>query len=334
VLFDGDPRHPDLGALWRLAADTDLAVLGLSASFLMACRRAGVVPPPHSLRGLGSTGSPLPAAGYRWVHDVVGADVRLASICGGTDMCTAFVGTSPWLPVRAGEISGRHLGCDVQAFDATGTPCPPGVEGELVLTSPMPSMPVGFWGDADGTRLHDAYFDVYPGVWRHGDWVTFFDDGACVVSGRSDATLNRGGVRLGTSDFYAVVDELPEVADSLVVHVEGGGHGDRDGDGDDDVGDLLLFVVLEPGAVLDEHLRARTANALRTELSPRHVPDAMHAVPAIPRTVSGKKLEVPVKRILAGASADAVASPSSLADPGALEWFVAFAQRPRARRLR
>jgi acetoacetyl-CoA synthetase len=316
VLFDGDPGHPDLGTLWRLAADTELDVLGVSASFVMSCRKAGVVPPPHRLRSVGSTASPLPAEGFRWVHDVVGAGVQVASMSGGTDVCAAFVGASPWLAVRAGEISGRLLGCAVDAFDAEGTSCPPGEQGELVLTAPMPSMPVGFWNDADGSRLRAAYFTEYPGVWRHGDWVTFFEDGACIISGRSDATLNRGGVRLGTSDFYAVVEALPEVSDSLVVYLEGGV--------DDVLGELVLFVALAPDAELDDALRKRIADALRRELSPRHVPDAVHAVPAIPRTLSGKKLEVPVKRILAGAAADDVASRSSLTDPDSLTWFEEF----------
>jgi acetoacetyl-CoA synthetase len=317
VLYDGDPGFPDLGTLWRLAADADLDVLGVSASFLMACRKAGVVPPPHRLRSVGSTGSPLPADGSRWVHETVGTDVRLVSTCGGTDVCAAFLGSSPWLPVRAGEISGRHLGCDVHAFDAEGADCPPGVEGELVVTSPMPTMPVRFWNDDDGSKLRAAYFEDYPGVWRHGDWITFFDDGACIVSGRSDATLNRGGVRLGTSDFYAIVDALPEVEDSLVVYLEG-----RD---DDVKGELLLFVALAQGIELDDELRQRIGAALRGELSPRHVPDAIVAAPSVPRTLSGKKLEVPVKRILGGARADDVASPSSLTDPDSLSWFERFA---------
>jgi acetoacetyl-CoA synthetase len=321
VLFDGDPGHPDLGTLWRLAADTDLDVLGVSASFLMSCRKAGVVPPPHRLRSVASTASPLPAEGFRWVHDVVGPGVQVASMSGGTDVCAAFVGASPWLPVRAGEISGRLLGCAVEAFDPEGDPCPPGEQGELVLTEPMPSMPVGFWNDADGSKLRAAYFSDYPGVWRHGDWVTFFEDGACVISGRSDATLNRGGVRLGTSDFYAVVEALPEVSDSLVVYLEG--------DADDVLGELLLFVALAQGTEYDDELRTRINAALRRELSPRHVPDAVHAVPVIPRTLSGKKLEVPVKRILTGAAADDVASRSSLTDPESLTWFEEFAANDR-----
>jgi acetoacetyl-CoA synthetase len=319
VLFDGDPGVPDLGELWRLAADTGVDVFGVSAPFLMACRKAGVVPPAHHLRGVGSTGAPLPPDGFRWVHDVVGADVQVQSVSGGTDVCAAFVGAAPLLPVRAGEISCRMLGVAVEAFDPDGDVCPPGVQGELVVTEPMPSMPVGFWGDSPNQeQLRRAYFSDYPGVWRHGDWITFTDDGACVISGRSDATLNRGGVRLGTSDFYAVVEARPEVADSLVVHLEGD-------DPDQPMGELLLFVALTPGAELDDALRGAIVHALRTELSPRHVPDAILRVPAIPRTLSGKKLEVPVKRILNGADADDVASRSSLADPAALEWYEEFA---------
>jgi acetoacetyl-CoA synthetase len=319
VLFDGDPGFPDLGALWQLAAGTGVDVFGVSAPFLMSCRKAGVVPPPHRLRSIGSTGAPLPPDGFRWVRDVVGADVQTASVSGGTDVCAAFVGAVPLLPVRAGEISCRNLAVAVEAFAPDGSVCPPGVQGELVVTEPMPSMPVAFWGDPTGEKLRHAYFDDYPGVWRHGDWITFTDDGACVISGRSDATLNRGGVRLGTSDFYAVVEGLPEVADSLVVHLEGA---DPE---NEPMGELLLFVALAPGATLDDDLRAAILRSLRTELSPRHVPDAILAVPAVPRTLSGKKLEVPVKRILGGAAADAVASRSSLADPTALDWFEEYA---------
>jgi acetoacetyl-CoA synthetase len=237
------------------------------------------------------------------------------SVSGGTDVCTAFVGMSPLLPVRAGEISCRMLGCDVRAVDPDGNECPPGVQGELVIGSPMPSMPVGFWNDDDGSRYRAAYFEDFPGLWRHGDWVTFFDDGACIISGRSDATLNRGGVRLGTSDFYAVVESLPEVADSLVVHL-------------DATNELVLFVALTPDTrELDDALRTRINAALRNELSPRHVPDRIEAVPGVPRTLSGKKLEVPVKRILTGTPVETAASSGSLANPESLEWFAAAAKR-------
>ena len=315
VLFDGDPATPSLDALWDLAAETGVTVLGVSAPFLMACRKAGITPPRGGLRWVGSTGAPLPAAGFRWVHEQIG--VPVASIAGGTDVCTAFVGASPLVPVRAGEISCRLLGCAIEAFTPAGRPCPPGETGELVVTAPMPSMPVGFWGDDGGRRYRAAYFDDFPGVWRHGDWVTFTDDGACVISGRSDATLNRGGVRLGTSDFYTVVEGFAEVADSLVVHLE-----DAGGDG---LGRLVLFVALVPGAELDDDLAGRIRAALRADLSPRHVPDDIEAVPSIPRTLSGKKLEVPVKRILAGTPPEVAAARDSLADPAALEWFVARA---------
>jgi acetoacetyl-CoA synthetase len=313
VLFDGDPGHPDLGALWDLAEETGTTVFGASAPFLMACRKADLRPARGALRWVGSTGAPLPAAGFRWVHERLG--VPVSSISGGTDVCTAFVGSSPLVPVRAGEISCRLLGCAVEAYDPSGRPVPAGTTGELVITAPMPSMPVGFWGDDDGRRYRAAYFEHFPGVWRHGDWVTFTEDGACTITGRSDATLNRGGVRLGTSDFYAVVDALPEVVDSLVVHLD---EEDPDGTG---MGELVLFVSLVDGAELDDDLRRRIAGALRTELSPRHVPDRIEAAPAIPRTLSGKKLEVPVKRILTGTPADEAASRGSLTDPDALGWF-------------
>ena len=311
VLFDGDPAYPDLSTLWNLARDTSTTVLGVSAPFLMACRKAGISPDTGSLRWVGSTGAPLPAAGFRWVHDAIG--VPVSSISGGTDVCTAFVGSTPMTPVRAGEISARLLGCAVEAFAPDGSRCPPGVTGELVLTAPMPSMPVGFWNDADGSRYRAAYFEDFPGVWRHGDWITFTGDGACTITGRSDATLNRGGVRLGTSDFYAVVEAFDEVADSLVVHLE---------DDEGGVGELLLFVALAPGAALDDDLATRIKTALRSELSPRHVPDVIEAVPAVPRTLSGKKLEVPVKRILDGTPAEVAASAGSLVDPTALDHFV------------
>ncbi len=315
VLFDGDPGAPDLGALWRLAAETRCALLGVSAPFLMACRKAGVHPRREgdlgALTQVGSTGAPLPAGGFRWVHDELGPDVLVSSISGGTDVCTAFVGMNPLTPVWEGEISRPLLGCAAAAARPDGTPAPPGEQGELVITEPMPSMPVGFWGDQDGSRLRAAYFDDLPGVWRHGDWVTFTERGSCVVSGRSDATLNRGGVRLGTAELYAVVEGLPEVADSLVVHLE-------------DPDQLLLFVVPAAGHRLGDPLRQRIRVALRTELSPRHVPDRIEDVPAIPRTLSGKKLEVPVKRILQGTPPDEAAARGALADPAALDAFVAL----------
>jgi acetoacetyl-CoA synthetase len=312
VLYDGAPNAPDLGALWRMAAEERVTLFGTSAPYLMACRKEGLRPGEDvdlsSLRGIGSTGAPLPVEGFRYVHDAIGAQIQVQSVSGGTDVCTAFVGASPLVPVWEGEISCRHLGCAVEAFSPDGVPLV-GEQGELVLTAPMPSMPVAFWGDADGSRYREAYFAEFPGAWRHGDWITFTERGSCVISGRSDATLNRGGVRIGTAEFYAVVESLPEVADSLVVHLEESDH-------------LVLFLALRDGAVLTDELRARIAAELRASLSPRHVPDEMAAVPSVPRTLSGKKLEVPVKRILTGTPPDVAASRGSLADPTSLDAFV------------
>jgi acetoacetyl-CoA synthetase len=252
------------------------------------------------------------------VYEAVGRDLLLSSISGGTDVCTAFVGGCPLVPVRAGEISCRYLGAKVEAYDESGRPLV-GEQGELVISAPMPSMPVGFWGDDDGSRYRAAYFEAHPGVWTHGDWITVFPDGACEITGRSDATLNRGGVRMGTAELYTVVESLPEVADSLVVHIEDPSGGP---------GRLLLFVTPAAGARLDDDLRARLVRALRTELSPRHVPDEIHEVPGVPRTLSGKKLEVPVKRILAGTDPDAAASRGSLANPEVLDAYAGYASPP------
>jgi acetoacetyl-CoA synthetase len=251
------------------------------------------------------------------VYEAVGSDLQLLSLSGGTDVCTGFVGGSPLLPVRAGVIACRILGARVEAFDSGGKPVI-GELGELVITAPMPSMPVGFWNDPDGTRFREAYFDVYPGVWRHGDWITIGEDGTCVITGRSDATLNRGGVRLGTAEFYSVVESLPEVVDSLVIHL------DKPGDPN---GELLLFVVLTEGTELDDALRGRIARELRGALSPRHVPDVAYQVRALPRTLSGKKLEVPVKRILTGTPVESAAATGALANPESLTAFAELARR-------
>ncbi|MGC4838661.1 acetoacetate--CoA ligase [Micromonospora vinacea] len=320
VLFDGNPGHPDLGGLWRLAAQTGTTYFGTSAPYLLACRKAGLVPRDvadlSALRGVGSTGAPLPAEGFRWVYETVGDHLQLQSLSGGTDVCTGFVGGVPLLPVYAGEIACRALGAKVEARSADGTPVI-GELGELVITEPMPSMPVGFWNDPDGTRYREAYFDVYPGVWRHGDWITINERGGCVITGRSDATLNRGGVRLGTAEFYSVVEGLDEVLDSVVVHLE---------DDEGGAGELLLFVVLAEGLELDDPMRAKICRELRTALSPRHVPDEIHQVRSVPRTLSAKKLEVPVKKILTGTPLDQAAAKGALANPESLTAFVALAQ--------
>jgi acetoacetyl-CoA synthetase len=318
VLYDGSATYPDTGRLWQLAASHGVTYLGVGAPYLVACMKAGLHPGADvdlsRLRGIGSTGSPLPPEGFDWVYEQVKPDLLLGSFSGGTDVCTGFVGPNPLLPVRSGVISGRCLGAAVEAYDDDGKPVI-GQVGELVITVPMPSMPVGFWNDPDGARYRESYFDNYPGVWRHGDWIEIRPDGGCVIYGRSDATLNRGGVRMGTSEFYRVVEALPEVADSLVV--------DTGRLGSDD-GRLILFVVPAGGCELDDDLKQKLRAALRAQLSPRHVPDEIHQVPGIPRTLSGKKLEIPVRKILLGTEPEQAADPNALANPDVLGSFGRF----------
>jgi acetoacetyl-CoA synthetase len=320
VLFDGDPNHDGPETLWQLAADERITWFGGGAPFFTACRRAGITPGERfdlsDLRVVGSTGAPLPADAFRWVYEAVSPDVLLSPISGGTDVCSAFVGGSPMTPVWEGEIPCSYLGAAVRAFDEAGNALV-GQQGELVLTQPMPSMPVGFWGDADGSRYRAAYFEHYPGVWRHGDWITITERGSCLITGRSDATLNRGGVRVGTAEIYRVAESIVGVLDSLVVHLEAPDA--------EDPGTLVLFVVLDAGLELDDEVRGRIRSGLRTGLSPRHVPDELHQVAAIPTTLSGKKLELPVKKILRGGDPDQVASRGALKDPAALDAIVDIA---------
>lgn len=316
VLYDGSPAHPDLFALWKLAEEEGVDYFGASAPYLLACKKAGIVPKSRhrldKLRGLGTTGAPLPADGFAWVYENVSSDLLLASVSGGTDVCTAFLLSCPILPVHAGELQVAGLGAKVEAFDEAGHPAPMGEVGELVLTQPLPSMPIYFWNDPGSVRRLESYFAKFPGVWRHGDWVKTTPNGGFVISGRSDSTLNRGGVRMGTSEFYRVVEALPEIADSLVVDT---------GSLDDATGKLWLFVALKPGFTLDEKLTLRLKAAIRSELSPRHVPDEIRAVRVVPRTLNGKKLEVPVKKILLGIPVDRAASRDTLLDPTALDAF-------------
>ncbi|MEW6045916.1 MAG: acetoacetate--CoA ligase [Bacillota bacterium] len=321
LLYDGSPAHPDMRALWRFAQETRMTYFGTSAPYIQACMKAGIEPGREfdlsSLRGVGSTGAPLSPEGFAWVYRHVKQDLLLGSVSGGTDLCTAFVGSSPLLPVHAGEIQCRMLGAKVEAFDEAGHPLV-GEVGELVITEPMPSMPLFLWNDGPGMERYRAtYFEMYPGVWRHGDWIKITPRGSCVIYGRSDSTLNRGGVRMGTSEFYRVVEELPEVLDSLVVDT---GQLCREGQ-------LLLFVVLRPGAALDETLKQRIRQRLRSELSPRHVPDEIYAIAEVPRTLNGKKLEVPVKRILSGVPPEKAVSPDAMINPGSLRFFTELAGR-------
>ena len=316
VMIDGNPAYPDLSFQWRVIEETKPTFFGLSPAFTMACRKEGLEPGRvfdlSSVRMVCEAGSPLPLEGYEWLYEQFGPDVNVNVGSGGTDVCTGIVQGIPLLPVYAGEMSTRMPGVDADAFGPDGKPVV-GELGELVIKQPMPSMPVGFWNDADGSRYREAYFEFFPGVWRFGDWILFTERGSSMITGRSDATLNRGGVRLGTSEIYSVVEEIDEVLDSLVVHLE-----QQD--------ELLLFVVLRPGIELDDELDARIKRALRTSLSPRHAPDTVVAVPAIPRTLTGKKLEVPVKRILTGAAVADVASSDALVEPSSIEPFADYAR--------
>jgi len=318
VLYDGSPGYPTLGVTWDLAAEARVSLFGTSAAFVGACMKAGIRPREgrdlSSLRSIGVTGSPLSADGFGWVYDAVKRDVWLVSMSGGTDVVSAFVGGCPWLPVRAGELQARALGARVEAFDAVGRSVVDET-GELVLTAPLPSMPIFFWNDPDGTRYRESYFETYPGVWRHGDWIRITQRGSAIIEGRSDSTLNRGGIRFGTSELYGVVERLPEVDDSLVIGLElpDGRYW------------MPLFVVLAEGASLDAATRARINGAIRSALSRRHVPDDIIGIPAVPRTLTGKKLEVPVKRLLLGRPLSEVAAAGAIADPHALDFFVEYA---------
>ncbi|WP_435747354.1 acetoacetate--CoA ligase [Microbacterium sp. PMB16] len=315
VLVDGNPLYPDVSAQWRIAEETRSTLVGISPGYAMACRKERIEPARlfdlSAVRQIGCAGAPLAPSGAAWLAEEFGQEVLLNVGSGGTDVCTALVTGSPLQPVYAGEMSGRSLGCAVDVFDASGRSVV-GDLGELVLTRPMPSMPLGFWGDADGSRERETYFGMYPGVWRMGDWASVTSRGSIVVTGRSDATLNRGGVRVGTADVYSVVEDIDEVLDSLVVHLE---------DPDGGSGDLLLFLVTADGHV-DDDLQVRVKSRMRAELSPRHVPDQIMAIDSVPRGRTGKKLEVPVKRVLLGESPDTAVSRESMTNPKSLDFFV------------
>jgi len=311
VLFDGDPSGEGTNTLWRLAAEESVTWLGVGSPYLAGCARdglaAGQLNDLSALRAVGATGAPLPPAAFRWVYEHVARDVMLSPISGGTDICSAFVGGSPLTPVWEGEIPCRYLGAAVEEH-----------EGELVVTQPMPSMPVGFWGDADGSRYRAAYFEHFPGMWRHGDLLEITERGSCVIGGRSDATLNRGGIRVGTAEIYRVVEAVDGVDDSLIVHLEASNA--------EDAGVLVLFVAPTESVTFDDELENTIRRAVRSNLSPRHVPDIVLPVGAIPMTLSGKKVELPVKRILQGVDADDAVSRGSLRDPGALDALIAAAR--------
>ena len=318
ITYDGSPVKPETDAMFAVCARHRVTWFGTGAAYLTICERAGAHPGDHydlsALRSIMSTGSPLPDAAWHWVYNAVKRDVLLGSDCGGTDVCSAFIGSNPLLPVYAGEMQAPDLGVGIESWSDAGEPLV-GEVGEMVITEPMPSMPVAFWNDVDGSRYRDAYFGTFPGVWRHGDWLTVTEEGTYIVHGRSDSTINRGGVRMGSADIYAAVDAMPEIAGSLVIGAELPG------------GDyyMPLFVVLAPGAQLSEELRERIRRAIREEVSPRHVPDDIVSTPALPTTLTGKKLEVPIKRLIQGMPPEKAVNPAIVADPDVLRWYVDFA---------
>jgi acetoacetyl-CoA synthetase len=320
-LYDGNPGHPDLATLWRFAEETGMTFFGAGAAYFTNCKKAGIEPGKLAnlgkLRSVGSTGSPLPEEAYRWIQEQLG-DVLIAAISGGTDVAAAFVGACPIMPVVAGEMQCRSLGVAVYALDDAGNALDDEV-GELVVTRPMPSMPLYFWNDADGKRMHESYFDMYPGLWRHGDWIRITPRGGAVIYGRSDTTINRHGIRMGTAEIYRVVEEFPEVLDSLVVDLEYLGKESY----------MPLFVVLRQGISLDEDLQRRLCDAIRTELSARHVPNEVIAAPEVPRTLTGKKMELPIKKLLLGMPLDQAANPDAMANPDSLKFYMDFAARRR-----
>ena len=320
LTYDGNPGYPDMNALWEFAQETAMTCFGTSAGYLTSCMKAGIEPGRNfdlsALKSIGSTGSPLPPEGFDWIYENVKRDLWLFSTSGGTDLCTAFVGGVPLLPVRSGELQARSLGAKVEAYNEEENSLVDEV-GELVITEPMPSMPLYLWNDPEGERLRESYFDKYPGVWRHGDWIKIKPEGSAVIYGRSDSTINRGGVRMGTSEIYRAVDTVEEVQDSLVIDIH-----KQNGEAY-----MPLFVVLEEGAELDEDLVGKIKKSIRETTSPRHVPDEIQAVPDVPRTLNGKKLEVPVKKILAGTPPEEAVSKDSLSNPDSLDTFVELADR-------
>ena len=323
VVYDGAPAYPEVDAQFALAARTGITYLGTSAGYLTACEKAGIRPGDthdlSALRTIGSTGSPLPSAAFRWVYDAVKADVLLGSLSGGTDVATGFIGSSPLLPVTVGELQRPMLGVAAAAWDEEGRPVV-GELGELVVTEPMPTMPLHFWNDPDGTRYRESYFEPWPGVWRHGDWLEITERGTCLITGRSDSTLNRGGVRMGTADIYAAVESIPAVLDCVVLGVEqpDGGYW------------MPLFVQLAPGEELTDELATEIRTAIRAQASPRHVPDEIIAVPAVPHTRTGKRLEVPLKRLFQGVDPAKALNVGAVDDAAAVEHYIRLAEERRS----
>lgn len=317
VLYDGSPGYPSISALWKIARLAPIHHFGTSAPYLIACKKRKLDPESiadlSSLRSIGSTGAPLPPEGFDYVYENIKPDVWLCSMSGGTDICTALVGGNPWNPVYEGEIQCRTLGCSMYAFDDDGKPVTDQV-GEMVITRPMPCMPVYFWNDKNFKRYRSSYFEFYPGIWRHGDWITITPEGGLVIHGRSDTTLNRQGVRIGTAEIYRSVDKVADIKDSLIVNIELPHGGDF----------MPLFVLMQDGKPLTDEIKLAIRKQIREDCSPRHVPDEIVEVPDLPYTISGKKMEAPVKRILMGKAIDKAANPGAMRNPDSLNFFVSF----------
>ncbi|MBW1682117.1 MAG: acetoacetate--CoA ligase [Deltaproteobacteria bacterium] len=320
ILYDGSPGFPDMEVLWKLAQEARMTLFGTSAAFITACMTEGLDPGAKydlsALKAMGSTGSPLSPEGFRWVYEHVKPDIWLASVSGGTDPCSAFVGCAPILPVHAGELQCRCLGVKAESYDEEGNPLVDEV-GELVISEPMPSMPLYLWNDEGDKRYQESYFEMYPGKWRHGDWIKITSRGSAVITGRSDSTLNRLGVRMGSSEIYGAIEDLPELVDSLVVGFPAPGREYY----------MPLFVVLKEGVQLDDALKKKINTRIRETLSPRHVPDDVFAIPDVPRTLNGKKLEVPVKKILSGIPVEKAVNIDSMENPGSIDYFVEMARK-------
>lgn len=320
VVYNGSPGYPDINGLWKLAERTGITYFGTSAAFVGACMKAGISPSHRydlsQIRAVGSTGSPLSDEGFKWIYENVNQNLALESVSGGTDLCTAFVGGCRTAPIYAGEIQAAALGARVEAFDQNGEPII-GEVGELVITKPMPSMPLYFWNDPENKRYVDSYFDMYPGVWRHGDWIKFTEGGSCIIYGRSDSTINRQGVRMGTSEIYRVVESLPEVVDSLVIDLELLGRDSY----------MPLFIILAQDAEMNDALRIKIKTKIRTEVSPRHIPDEIFEIDDIPYTLSGKKMEVPVRRILLGHPLETAMNPGAMRNPDSIQFFMALSEK-------
>jgi acetoacetyl-CoA synthetase len=320
VLYNGSPAYPDMNAQFALAEEAGITYFGTSAAFISACMNAGIHPNQQydlsQIRGVGSTGSPLTAEGFQWIYDNINSHLALESLSGGTDLCTAFVGGARTQPIYLGEIQGASLGAKVQAFNEEREPVV-GEVGELVITEPMPSMPLFFWNDKNMERYKESYFELFPGVWRHGDWIRFNERGGCVIYGRSDSTINRQGVRMGTSEIYRVVESFDDVLDSLIIDLEFRG---RDSF-------MPLFVVLREGVTLDDDLKQRLNHKLRTDVSPRHMPNDIIQIAQVPYTLSGKKMEVPIRKILLGMDPNHAANLGAMRNPEAIDFFIEYARQ-------